>query len=446
MAAEARTTVRWPLIAIVVTAIAAAFAFFVVVQTMPPRVVVMATGSEGGAYNEFGKRYREILARSGVELRLVQTSGAVQNLALLRDPGSEVSVGLVQGGSLGDSAASELESLGTVFYEPLWLFLRSELRGTGLEGLRGRKISIGPEGSGTRSLALELLKRYGIDRQAGELLGLPTQAAANKLVAGEIDAAIMLVSWDSPVVRQLLADERVEVGSFPHTDAYVALYPYLNKVVVPAGVGDLAKNRPASDVALFAPKASLIVRKDLHSAIRYLLLTAAVEVHSGPGIFQRAGQFPAAEAIDIPLSADALQFYKSGRPFLQNYLPFWMASLVGRLVIVVIPIIGLLYPLMRALPAAYGWLMRSKISRLYGELRFLEDQIGTGKAGGPDGEIVAKLNRLEQQANHLHVPAGYASMLYMLRNHIDLVRARLGTRNHSAGAPYAGASFDARST
>ena len=157
-----------------------------------------------------------------------------------------------------------------MFYEPLWLFYRSELRGMGLEALRGRKISIGPEGSGTRVLALELLKRQGIDRQVGELLPFGAQAAGEKLLAGEIDAAIMLISWDSPVARQLLADERVEVASFPHTDAYVALYPYLNKVVVPAGLGDLAKNRPAADVMLFAPKASLVVRKDLSSAIQFL--------------------------------------------------------------------------------------------------------------------------------------------------------------------------------
>jgi hypothetical protein len=162
------------------------------------------------------------------------------------------------------------------------------------------------------------------------------------------------------VAKQLLADERVAVASFPHTDAYVALYPYLNKVVVPAGLGDLAKNRLATDVTLFAPKASLVVRKDLSSAIQFLLLTAAVQIHSGPGVFQRAGQFPAAEAIDVPMSGDALQFYKSGRPFLQNYLPFWMASLVGRLLILLIPIVGVLYPLMRFLPALYGWIMKSR--------------------------------------------------------------------------------------
>jgi hypothetical protein len=150
-----------------------------------------------------------------------------------------------------------------------------------------------------------------------------------------------------------------------------------------------------------------------------------MQIHSGPGVFQRAGQFPAAEAIDLPMSGDALQFYKSGRPFLQNYLPFWMASLVGRLLILLIPILGVLYPMMRFLPALYGWIMRSKISRLYGELRFLEDQM---QAGGPDNDkskIVAELDRLEEQANHLKVSTGYASMLYMLRNHIALVRERL---------------------
>jgi TRAP transporter TAXI family solute receptor len=428
MAGKVSQNARWPLIAIAATIVVVLLAAFMIVRTMPPRVVVMATGTEGGAYNEIGKRYKEILARAGVELRLRQTGGSVENVELLRDRRSGVSVGLVQGGSLGSADVSELESLGTVFYEPLWLFYRSELRGAGLEGLRGKKISIGPEGGGTRVLALELLKKQGLDQQVGELLPYGAQIAGEKLLAGEIDAAIILLSWDSPVIKQLLADERVEVVSFPHTDAYVALYPYLNKVTVPAGMGDLAKNRPASDVALFAPKASLVVRKDLSSAIQFLLLTAAVQIHSGPGVFQRAGQFPAADTADVSMSADALQFYKSGRPFLQNYLPFWMASLVGRLLILLIPILGVLYPLMRFLPALYGWIMRSKISRLYGELRFLEDQMQAGRPGADKNKIVAELDRLEEQANHLRVSTGYASMLYMLRNHIALVRERLAAQ------------------
>jgi hypothetical protein len=226
-------------------------------------------------------------------------------------------------------------------------------------------------------------------------------------------------------VQDLLRDERVTLASFPRADAYVALYPFLNKVVVPAGVGDLANYRPPSDATLIAPKASLVVRADLHPAIQYLLLDAAVQVHSGAGLFQRAGAFPAAEATDLPLSSEALRFYKSGRPFLQNYLPFWMASFIGKLLVLLIPILGVLYPMMRFLPSLYDWMMRSKISRLYGELRFLEDEMAARGAAKDGGDMVARLDRLEEQANHLRVPMAYASMLYMLRNHVDLVRDRL---------------------
>jgi hypothetical protein len=223
---------------------------------------------------------------------------------------------------------------------------------------------------------------------------------------------------------------RVELASFPYADAYVALYPFLNKVVLPAGVGDLAKDRPPSEVTLFAPKASLVVRNDLHSAIQYLLLDTATQIHSPRGIFQRAGQFPAAEAIEFPLSDEAFQFYKSGQPFLQHHLPFWMASLTGRLLILLIPIVGLLYPMTRFLPMLYDWFMRRKITRLYGELRFLEHDLeavgATARCGDTKiDDVPARLDLLEKQANRLRVPAAYASMLYMLRNHIALVRERL---------------------
>jgi len=416
---------HWPLITTITIAAALIAAGYVLFRTMPPRAIVMATGAEGGAYHEIGKRYQELLARDGVRLRLLTTRGAVENLALLRDAGSGVSVALLQGGTTTEKGAPEIESLGTVFYEPVWLFIRRELAGKGLDGLRGRRISIGPEGSGTRALALELLKRRGIDGQSAEFLGYLAQEAGERLLAGEIDAAILLLSWESPVVRRLLTDARVEVTSFPHTDAYVAHYRFLSKVTVPAGVADLATNRPPADVVLLAAKASLVVRKDGHSAIQFLLLNTAVQVHAGPGIFQRAGQFPAAEATDVPLSGEAIQFYKSGRPFLQNYLPFWMASLVARLIVVLIPILGVLYPLMRFLPAMYGWMMRRKVSRLYGELRFLEEELAARTDAQSAADLTARLDRLEEQANHLRIPAAYASMLYMLRNHIDLVRARL---------------------
>jgi len=427
---------HWPTVTIAVTAAAIGCAAFVMLGNMPPHRIVMATGPEGSAYQEDGKRYQAALAKAGVEVQLRSTAGSVETAALLRDPHSGVSVGLMQGGVVGvmqgGGAANTagLESLGTVAYEPLWWFRRREIQGVGAEGLRGRKIAIGPPGSGTRALSLELIKRTGTERQVGELLALSPREAAEKLEAGEIDVAFMINSWDAPVVQQLLADERVALSGFPHADAIIALYPFLTKVIVPRGVTDLPRDQPPADVTLMATKTILVVRADLHPAIQYLLLNAASEIHSGPSIFNRANAFPAAEAIDMPLSSEAARFYKSGVPFLHDYFPFWMAALLGKLTILLIPILGVLYPMMRFLPALYDWAMRSKVLRMYGELRLLEDEMAHARGSGGDmREMLTRLDRLEEQANHLRVPVAYASELYMLRNHIGLVRE--GVRKHA---------------
>jgi TRAP-type uncharacterized transport system substrate-binding protein len=421
---------HWPSITIAVTAAAIACAFLLMLRSMPLHLIVMATGREGDAYYEIGERYRAALSHDNVQVQLVPTAGSVENLAMLRDPHSATNVALIEGGILSAADMSGVESLGTVFYEPLWWFHKREIRGEEANRLRGRRISIGPEGSGTRALSLQLLKHTGIEGQVGELLALEPQEAGEQLLAGEIDMAFMMTSWGSPVVQQLLADDRVTLSSFLHADAIVALYPFLNKVVVPRGVTDIARDRPPNDVVLIATKASLVVRKDLHPAIQYLLLNAAAKIHSGPSIFNHANAFPAAEAIDIPLSDEALRFYKSGAPFLHDYFPFWMAALIGKLIILLIPILGVLYPMMRFLPRLYDWMMRSKVLRLYGELRFLEEELTRTRGTVCDtGEVVARLDRLQEQANHLRIPVAYASMLYELRNHIDLVRE--GLRKHA---------------
>jgi len=419
---------HWPAITITVTAAAIGCAAFVMLSNMPQRRIVMATGPEGSAYYEDGKRYRAALAKAGVEVQLLSTAGSVETAALLRDPHSGVSVGLIQGGVVGAANTAGLESLGAVAYEPLWWFRRPENQRVGVDGLRGRRIAIGPQGSGTRALSLELIKRTGMERQVGELLALGPREAAEKLKAGEIDVAFMMNSWDAPVIQQLLADEHVALSGFPHADAFVALYPFLKKVIVPRGVTDLARDQPPADVTLIATKTSLVVRQDLHPALQYLLLDAATGIHSRPSIFNRANEFPAAEAIDMPLSSEAARFYRSGLPFLHGYFPFWIAALLGKLMILLIPIVGVLYPMVRFLPGLYDWAMRSKVVRMYGELRLLEDEIARD-SGRDMREVITRLNRLEEQANHLRVPVAYASMLYELRNHIDFVRE--GVRKHA---------------
>ena len=412
-------------LAVAVFAVAVLWMAAAYVRPMPPRTLIMATGPEGGAYYEYGKRYREILARDGIELRLLPTAGALENLALLRDKGSKVDVGFLQSGITSAKESPDLKSLGTVFYEPLWFFITDKYLRKGIQSLRGKKISIGPEGSGGRELALKLLKRNGIDQGFADLLSLTPQEAGEKLIRGEIDAAIMLSSWDAPVVQRLLNTNEIEPASFPRTDAYLALYPYLNKVVLPEGVIDLAKNRPASDVFLIAPKANLIVRENLHPALQFLLLKAAEEIHSGPGMFQKAGQFPAAEAIDLPLSDQARQYYRSGRPFLQQHLPFWLAVLVNQLLVLLIPVVGVLYPLLRLFPALYGWQIQRQIFRLYGELRFLEHDLETRGADQNMDELNSRLDRIEDKAHHLRAQGIYANMRYTLWMHITMVRERL---------------------
>jgi TRAP-type uncharacterized transport system substrate-binding protein len=389
--------------------------------------MTMATGPEGGAHAVLAARYRPILAAAGIELRLQPTAGSVENLALLRDPAAGVDAAFVQSGITSAEESPGLVSLGTMFYEPLWLFRRAGA-GKGLDGLRGRRVAVGPEGSGTRALAQRLLARVGIDEGNATLLPLAATDAADALAAGTIEFAAILTSWESPVVRRLIMTPGVELVDFPRAAAYVALYPFLSRVVLPAGVADLERNVPPADVAMLAAKASLVVRRELHPALLYLLLDAASELHSRPGLFNRAGEFPAAEAIDLPLAEDARQFYKTGRPFLQRHLPFWVASLAQRLLYLLVPLVGVVVPLLRWVPDLYVWNIRRRVFNLYIQLRLIEKEAEALSAGGADDELVARLDALERRAEHLRVPKFHASIAYTFRHHVRLVRERIAAR------------------
>ena len=411
------------LIAVVVLTVAAAWLAFTLLSPTPPRSIAMATDPEGSISAELGKRYQEHLARNGIQVRLVPSVGAVENVARLRDPKSGISVSIIPSGITNQQQSPDLVSLGTLFYEPIWLFYRGRIET--YKGLQGLRISIGPEGSGTHALSVELLARVGIIQRDAELLPLAAEAAAEKLTRGDINAAVVVAAWESPVVRRLLAADNITLANVRRADAFVSLYPFLSKVVLPAGVGDMVKNRPPTDVTLIAPKASLIVRNDLHPAIQYLLLEAATEIHSGPGMFRKAGQFPAPEAIDLPLSSHAHQYYKAGPPFLQRHLPVWLAVLAQQLLVLLIPVVAVLYPLLRSLPAVYGWAMRRRVFRLYNELKRVEDQLISRDARENPTDLIGRLDRLEERASRFRLPVSFRPLLYALRLHIALVRQRL---------------------
>jgi hypothetical protein len=274
-------------------------------------------------------------------------------------------------------------------------------------------------------VARRLLQLNGVEETRVKLLGLSPEQAAEALLRREIDAAIMLASWQSPAVRKLLGADGIVLATYPRADAYVALFPSLSKLVLPTGVADLAKNIPPSDVTLLAVQESLAVRKDLHPALQYILLEAASEVHGGPGIFQKAGRFPAPEAIDLPLSDQARNFYKSGRPFLYRYLPFWLSGMTERLLIVLIPLLAVAYPLARILPQMYQWWMQHHLFKLYGELKLLENEFGRRSAGESINDLLSALDSLQQRATKMFVTLSFAQRRQILKEHIQVTRERL---------------------
>ena len=398
------------------------------VEPAPPTKIVITTGSDSGAYYQFANRYAAILARNGITLEVKTSAGSLQNIERLKN--DEAQVGFVQGGvvELPDDPDGEedsgLLSLGSVFYEPVWFFYRGEKRLDRLTELSGKRIAIGQEGSGVRQLAQQLLAANEIE--AGDhLVPLSGLSAAEELQQGRIDAAFIIASESAPVVQVLLRSPGIRLMSFAQSGAYQRRFPFLTKLTFPQGVADLVRDFPPNDIKVLAPTANLIVRDDLHPALQSLLLQAASEVHGKSGFFQDQGEFPSYKDPMLPLSPDAARYFKSGPSFLQRYLPFWLAVLVDRLIVLLLPVVALLIPLLKVAPAIYTWRVRSKVFRCYGELKFLEDDLKNHFDRARLAEYRSRLDALEDEAVQLHVPLGFTDLVYTLREHVNLVRGIL---------------------
>ena len=415
---------RWQMIA-AGAGIVLVIAFGVLLnRSLPPSTVVIATDLEGGIYSKIAQRYQQIFARHGVRLELLTTNGSVENVRQLRDPRAGVSIALVQGGVTSTAEAPELVSLGTLFYEPFWLFSHVPRPDQPSKLGEGQRLSFGIPGSGTYKHARELAVAVGIDLSRAQVRDLDAVQAGEALMRAEVDMIGMMLPLEAPIVHQLFVDESVQAFDWLRADAHVALRPYLSKLVLPRGVADLARDRPAKDLTLVATKTSMVVRRDLHTAIQYLLLEAVSEVHGAPGVFNKAGEFPAAEPIDLPLSISAQEYYRSGQPFLHRHLPFWLAALASPLM-VLIPIVAVLYPLFRVVPELYRGIVERRIFLLYSDLKFLEAEWEVSASDTISGALSERLDRLEERADHLRLPTGYTHMLYTLKHHISLVRQRL---------------------
>ncbi|HTM69545.1 MAG TPA: TAXI family TRAP transporter solute-binding subunit, partial [Luteimonas sp.] len=360
---------------IVLAAALLALAYWVLNPT-PPNKVVLATGTEQGAYAEFGKRYAQILKGYGVTVELRATQGAAENLRLLRDPDSGVDIAFMQGGAgerahadslaPADDDAAGLVSLGSLFYEPVWLFYRVDAAQrllhaptlTAFSKLPGWRLNVGAPGSGAPNLMLKLLDANRIDPATLTLLRKPQTPAVVDLLAGDIDALVFASAPEALMVQMLLQTPGIALFDFGQADAYARRLPFLTPVTLPRGVVDLAQDVPPRDVRLVAPTATLVARADTHPALIQLFVQAAQQIHGGAGWFQRKGEFPNGAGTELPLADEAQRFFASGTPVLQRYLPFWLANLVDRMWPVLVSIIAILIPLSRMLPPLYQFRIR----------------------------------------------------------------------------------------
>jgi TRAP transporter TAXI family solute receptor len=393
------------------------------IEPAPPRTMVMTAGAAGGAYDGFARKYQAILARDDITLDIRPSAGAGQNLERLRAGDSGFSVGFVQSGVGSVSADGNLISLGRMFHEPLWVFHRLSGVLDRLPQLQGKRLAIGAPGSGTRKLVLELFAANGIDAGTTTMQELGSADASAALLAGNVDAAFMVASPESTAVQKLLREPGVNLMGFAHAEAYTRRFPYLSKLVLPQGVIDFAKNIPAQDVVLVSPTANLVVKDDLHPALIFALTQAASVVHGKGGVFQGIGEFPLGTDAEFPMSENAARYYKSGPPFLQRYLPFWIAVLADRLLLLLLPLLTVLLPLMKFAPMIYGWRIRRRMVHWYAELKALEFKMNES----PDDKDAhrAELARIEEAVIRLPIPVGFSDQHYELRANIDFVRRRL---------------------
>ncbi|MHA4869974.1 TAXI family TRAP transporter solute-binding subunit [Duganella sp. PWIR1] len=405
-----------------------------VVDPAPPRTVRLGSGQENSAYEEFGKKYAAALAKHGVKVTMVPSAGSSENLRNLKE--GKVDIAFVQSGSTNEEAAERegLSSLGSLFVEPLWLFLREE-KGkppiTTLTQLRGKKINYGPKGAGSPRLFRQVLELNGVEKGEVERFSLANTPATVELLEGRIDGLVFTSAPEAPLIQMLLQTPGIKLFNFSQAEAYARKLPFLTHVTLPQGIVDLGRNLPAEDYNLIAPTATLVAREDLHPALVDLFVQAASGIHSGAGWFQQQGQFPSAKYSEIPVDTEAAKFYKSGPPFLQRYMTFWLANFFDRMWVVVVALGALILPLSKVIPPLYVWRIRSRVYRWYGQLRAVEQKVEEAQEAPEEARTqvyeaqLKRLNEIEDLVNQVSIPLSFADGLYGLRSHIQFVRKRI---------------------
>ena len=413
---------------ILVLCVLAVFLVMHFLSPAPPRTLTMSGGPPGSTFSRVADRYKKILARSGITLKILDSRGSLENLQRLVEPKSGVDIALVQSGLPAPGDASDLVSLGSMFYEPVTIFYRNPKEISPLSELTGQRIAIAPEGSGARFLALALLKANEIQPGGpSKLLDLEGEAARAALLHRQADAIFLTGdSASGTTINEMLHTEGVRLFDFTQADAYVRRFPYLSKLLVPSGAFDLGENLPPAPVNLLAPTVELVARSELHPALCDLLIEAATEVHGHAGLFHTAAEFPNPTSSAYPISAEAARYYKTGsRSLAYRYLPFWLATLVNRALIVLVPLLVIVIPGLKLVPQLYSWRIKSRIHRRYGELMALERESLSAPSPERRAQLLERLQQIERSVIARRMPGAFADQLYILREHIEFVRDQL---------------------
>lgn len=413
------------LMIIVVCAIA-----YKLVDPAPPRTIDFSAGQENSAYEGFAKRYAEELSKNQIELKLQSSEGSQENLQKISDPDSEIEIGFVQSGSTDAAQAQSkgLVSLGSLFYEPIWIFYRGSKELTSITQLKGKSVNIGTEGMGLSRLFKQILSVNNMEESDVKLERLSSTPATVALLEGKIDALIMSSASDSLLLQMLLQTPGIKLFDFVQAEAYSRRFPFLSHVVLPRGIVDFGKDIPSRDYHLISPTATLVAHESLHPALIGQLLLAAQKIHGDAGWFHKQGEFPSDRYTEIPVAAQAEKFYKNGPPFFQRYLSFWLANFLERMWVVILALGALFLPLSKIIPPLYVWRIRSRVYRWYGQLRLVEHAI-EGVAADQRQTVgeqqLLRLDEIEDMVNRISIPLSYAEELYGLRSHINFVRKRV---------------------
>jgi hypothetical protein len=413
--------------AIVFSALVVVAAVSWFIYSAPPRTLTITSGPSGSTFQRNAEKYRDLLASNGVTLKILPSQGSIENLQRLTDPSVAVDLGFVLTGESKPADAAKLYSLGSVAYQPLLIFYRSTTPMDVLSELAGKRLAVGPEGSGVRTLAMALLQTNGLSLSGPTVfLDMDAEAAAKGLLDGTVDAAFMMGdSASGQTMRALLHSSSIQIFDFAQAPAYTRRFGFLNRLELPRGSIDFGRDLPSHDINLIGPTVELVARPSLHPALCDLLLEAVRQVHGQATLLQKRGEFPAALEHELPISPDASRYYKSGKSFFYRSLPFWLASLVNRVLVAFLPMLLVLIPGLRLIPAAYKWRMQLTIYRWYRALLKVERDLAGGMTDAKRGSLRHRLDQIERSVNQLKVPASFAGQFYGLREHVGIVRNRL---------------------